>query len=358
MRSLKSLRDWSRELLPHHTNCAQTAAVDLLRALLVRFTPNLTQLARQADRETPARGARQFFARWLRRPQWKVEYIYAALPQLVPAIWRGQKRVPLLLDCTHLGGGGTGWTVFQVSLPWQRRALPVYRVVTSRSQPEWGQTEVLLAACGWLAQVLPGPRSRYVLVMDRGFPSHRLIQELQALGWRFVLRVNDDWKLTHPQFTGRLRDLRAREARLYRDAVLGRWERGKPLPRCSCRVQLVAFRGEGYQDTWYLATTEACAATAVAIYRQRMQIEAEFRDLKGPWGLDTLMEWCDREAVARFLAWVAVYEWRLAFLWCAHQLHAQRPDYQAYGGLSWFRTTQEWIARQLRLPKTLSLACL
>jgi hypothetical protein len=326
---------------------------------LVQFTTNLTQLARQAERDTATRGARQFLARWLRRPQWETREIYAAVPHLVPQLWKGQQPLPLLLDCTFVGTGGQGWTVFQVSLPWQRRALPVYRVVTTRTAPEWGQTEVLLAACGWLAQVLPGPRSRYVLVMDRGFPSNRLLTELQALGWRFVLRLKDDWKVTHPRFTGRLRDLpAAAQPQLWQQAVLGACRAGKPVGQRGCQVQLVAYHGAGYQEPWYLATTERNAAQAVALYRQRMQIEAEFRDLKGPWGLDALAGWWCREAVERFLAWIAVYEWRLAYLWCVHELATRRQNYQAYGAISWFRTTREWVARQLRIPKEASLACL
>lgn len=44
----------------------------------------------------------------------------------------------------------------------------------------------------------------------------------------------------------------------------------------------------------------------MGFYRQRMQIEAEFRDLKDPWGLDRLARWHNRDRVARFLACVAV----------------------------------------------------
>ena len=61
-----------------------------------------------------------------------------------------------------------------------------------------------------------------------------------------------------------------------------------------------------HQEVWVLATNLGTWEAAVTIYRQRMQIEAEFRDLKGPWGLDHLERWEGRERVARMLAWVAV----------------------------------------------------
>jgi len=303
MRSPQSLRDWMSVLLPGQTPCAQRAAWELVRALLVHFTTNLTQLARQTDRATPTRGARQFLARWLRRSQWDPDPVYAQLLHLVPAVWQGSQTLPLLLDCTFLGAGGQGWTVCQVSVPWQGRALPVYRVITRRTDPEWGQTAVVLAALGWLRQVLPGPHTRYVVVMDRGFPSYRLIQELQDLGWRYVLRINDRWKMAHPEFTGRwLREIEGRAtARLFPHATLG-----TPCPQAGtyrgCHTQVVAYRGVGQQATWFLATSEDDPEAVVTLYRLRMQVESGFRDVKGPWGLDELAEWQDQEAVARFLA--------------------------------------------------------
>ena len=362
MRSPNSLRAWTRELLPARSCCAPASAWELLRALLVEFTSNLTQLARQADRNTTARVARQFFSRWLGRSQWDLNTIYAGLPRLVPSVWR-QRQIPLLIDFTFVGEGGEGWSILQVSLPWQRRALPVYRAVTRRTEPEWGQTQLLLASLGWLRQVLPGPQARYVLVLDRGFPSHRLIHELQALGWRFVLRINADWTLTHREYTGRLKGLGPAGRlgpvpQLCREAILGRCVQGQPVRNRSCRVNVVWYLGPGHQEPWFLATTERQARAAVAIYRERMRIEAEFRDLKGAWGLDALATWTRREAVARFLAWVAIYEWRLAYLWHRHQLEQQARNWQAYGPLSWIRLTREWIARQLRPPKGRALACL
>jgi hypothetical protein len=112
-----------------------------------------------------------------------------------------------------------------------------------------------------------------------------------------------------------------------------------------------------HQDVWVLATSEASAAAAVRIYRQRMQIEAEFRDLKGRFGLDHLEQWTDVQRVARMLAWVAVYEWRLALLWLQHDLGTWARTYLQVGGaLSWMTATRAWLKRQLPIavgPRTL-----
>lgn len=349
MSSPRTLRHWMRHLLPEAGPCAQQAAWDLVRSLLVGFTTSLAQLARQTDRDTPARISRQFLARWLDRPHWEPEIVYAHLIRPARRVLGRKRSVPLLIDWTYLENR---WAVLQVSISWQQRALPLYRAVVRRKDPEAEQTALLLATCAWLAKHLPGPRTRYVLVLDRGFPSHALVRTLTGLGWRFVLRVSGEWKLTHPQYTGRLRDVEAPRGsapvlRWWGEGVLG--QRGKGAKAWS-RAHVVCYLGMGHQEAWFLLTTERRAAEAVQLYRQRMRIECEFRDLKGPLGLDELARWQDRERVARFLLWVAVYEWRLAHLWVTQQLEAWRPRIQLKGRLSWIRVTREWLQQQWRAP--------
>jgi hypothetical protein len=196
--------------------------------------------------------------------------------------------------------------------------------------------------------------------MDRGFPSHELIRDLQAGGWRFVLRVKSNWKLTHPEHTGLLREgaPAAGHSHLYRDGILGTRERGVGKRVRHSQAHGVSFFGAGHQEPWYLVTNETQASQGVRISWERMRSEQEFRDLKGPWGLDALAAWLDAERIARFLAWVAVYEWRLASLWLVHHLEEFAAELQVKGRLSWIRVTREWLARQWRCQKGRAPACL
>ena len=347
MCSRKSLRQWLTVLLPRTSACCRAAAGTLLRALLVDFTTQLGQLARQSDRATAARGTRQYLGRWLNRPHWEPTALYTHLHRLTRRLLQRQRRVLLLIDTTDLSDQ---WVVLQVSTPWQRRALPLWRAVYPYAGPERDQVSALSQALTWLEKQLPGPRSRYVLVMDRGFPSNALITTLQTRGWRFVLRVKHNWRMEHRAYTGQLRQALPPEpevvpARLYRHAHLGA---ATHSAKQRSWANVVHYWGAGHQEPWFLVTSEGSATTAVAIYRERMRIEQEFRDLKGPLGLDLLANWHDRERVARFLAWVAVYEWRLAYLWVLHQLHAFAVRMKIKGELSWIRTVREWIAQQIR----------
>ena len=52
--------------------------------------------------------------------------------------------------------------------------------------------------------------------------------------------------------------------------------------------------------------------------------------------------------VARFLAWVAVYEWRLAYYWLVEHLAPFAAELRVGGKLSWIRTAREWVQRRIR----------
>jgi hypothetical protein len=358
MGSSRNLDEWIPLLLPAAGRCAQAAAVTLLRAMLASFTCVLADLARQTGRASNAKITRHWLARWLARPNWDPETLYAHLNRQARRLLENEKEVLLLIDFTDLG---REWRVLQVSLPWQGRALPLYRSTVSYTAPEIAQPLQVQAALLWLQEHLPGRLARYGVVMDRGFPSHLLVRLLGALPFRFVVRANGEWKLTHPEYRGPLKEVREQPG------LLG------PVPRClvgavlGCRgkgraywsqANVVLYHGEGAQEPWYLLTGERSGAKAVRIYRERMKIECEFRDLKGPLGLDRLSRWQGREAVARLLAIVAIYEWRLASLWLHHRLWEWRSFFQVKGKLSWITITRLWIQRQLRPLTEIALACL
>jgi hypothetical protein len=330
----------------------------LLLALLLHFTVVLAQLGRQTDREVTAESARRYLARWLDRPHWEPEAIYGALlQQAAPFLWHGGD-VLLLVDLTELE---KVWSVLEIALPWQGRALPIYRAVVHHTDPEEAREPLLRRALAFVEEHLPIPRQHVVFVMDRGFPGHWLVRALQQRGFRYVLRLTSRWKLEHADYTGPLSQAPAvaglvgAQPRLLAGAVLGR--RGKGAKEWSVS-NVVLYHGGEEPEPWYLVTSEAEARAAVALYERRPQIDAEFRDVKGPFGLDRLARWEGRERVARFLAMVALYEWRLAWLWWSHQLSRRAHEFTKHGPLSWFRLAVEWVQRQQRLTARSALDCL
>lgn len=354
MRFRFSLRDWIADLLPEATPAAQGAALGLVRALLYHYTTRLVDLARQSDHSENARTARQFFSRWLDRRHWQPQEIYTRLqPYVRQLLAQRRGSVVLLVDTTFLQNH---WAVLQVSVVWQGRALPLYRVVSRWKNPDAGQRELLFAAVTWLERHLPGRRRRYILVMDRGFPSHELIRRLQQNGWRFVIRIKGHWKMTRKDYAGAVAaGPWQKSLQLYRDVELGSRATGEGTRLRHSVADVVRAFDPNAKEPWYLVTNLASAALAVQTYAERMKIEEEFRDLKGHLGLDHLAIWKDVDKVARLLAWIAVYEWWLAYQWLKHHLEVWGRKQQVGGRLSWITVARLWIARKIRDQGMLAL---
>ena len=215
------------------------------------------------------------------------------------AAWMLAGRPPVVLvDWTDLKRDGR-WCLLRAAVPVGGRALTVYEQVYPSAAMNTPATQKQFIR--ELARVLP-PGVVPILVTDAGFRSD-WFRAVRALGWHFVGRVRNNTRVrsaaerawqpcTHlyARATGSARDL-------------GLWElvKGHPMP---CRLVTVrrarkgrdtlTRRGAPMQGTvdrrarksanepWLLATslTEAGAAKVVALYAQRMQIEAAFRDLK------------------------------------------------------------------------------
>jgi hypothetical protein len=127
--------------------------------MLVGFTTQLAQLARQtvAAEESAVKGRYQYFSRWLQRPHWAPETLYAGLNRQARRWLARRRQVPLLMDLTDLEDT---WSVLQLSFPWERRALPLYRAVVRHTDPEVQRRELVQAALSFLREHLPGSSAR------------------------------------------------------------------------------------------------------------------------------------------------------------------------------------------------------
>lgn len=359
MRPHQSITTWLFALLPQGTAAAREAARHLLQALLGESSCKLCDLARCLERNECARSNRQYLFRWLNRRAWDPPQIYAALMPLVHALTRPWKCVPVILDYSYLSDA---YVLLQCSLPFQGRALPLLRLVRPGMGGTGGLSAMLDEALLWLEKHLPGARERYVLVGDRGFPSHLLLKRLQESGWRYVFRIDTTWRMEHPEFTGILgtalgQQLRpGMRSRWFAAARFGRPDQGKSG---WCRSHVVWCWDGAHKEPWLLITSEGDVRTARQIYRKRAGIECEFRDIKEGrktepgvnkrakvgTGVSWLMKWGSADRVARLLVWVAVREWRLACIWGVRQLSQWRSAVEIGGRLSWFSITRAWLRK-------------
>lgn len=250
----------------------------------------------------------------------------------IPAIVRklGSPRwLGLVVDWTSFdvtlprlaGGGRRPYQVLTIGVPCRRRTLPLLSVTYERgklpaqgSQSRWEED----ALARVLAALPPGVRP--VVLGDRGFGRAGLLAWLQAHGADYVSRIRRGAQITERD--GRRwklgeEGLRPGQQRWHpgvrygtyhdrpRDLVINlacSWQRprrARPKPG-----------GEAYREPWYLATSLGELARAVAWYRQRMWIEATFKDCHAVFGRDQ----AQISTAARLGRLVAALALALAFL--------------------------------------------
>lgn len=205
----------------------------------------------------------------------------------------------ILMDWSPIDDRG-GYFVLRAAIPFAGRSFPIYEKVHHKDACPVCQRHLLDV----LAELLP-EGSQPVLITDAGFKGP-WFREVQRRGWYYVGRLR---RPVHLRFQGGdwlpVADL-FRQARRTPEA-LGDAELNKnsPLSTCVYRVRHAAKgrchltkqgkpsrakrsrkAAKGNREPWVLVSnlppSSSNAKKVVAIYRQRMQIEEGFRDVKSP----------------------------------------------------------------------------
>ncbi len=212
----------------------------------------------------------------------------------------GSQRQPVLLvDWSDLDEWRRN-QVLRVSLAVEGRALTVYEEVHGRKTAVKPKTHVQFLCR--LHAVLP-PGCRPIVVTDAGFKTP-WFQAVEALGWCWVSRVRDrryvkldsesDWISVNslhqatatPSNLGEVRLARSQahvcQLVIYKSKAKGRHEINRYGKRSRSQRSKKAARAA--REPWILASnlpaSRKLAHRVVQIYRQRMQIEESFRDMK------------------------------------------------------------------------------
>jgi len=292
------------------------------------------------------------------------------LQQAMVAWLFGQGRPVVLVDWSDLKGDGR-WCLLRAATPVKGRALTVYEVIfplRMMNKPS-AQKRFLRG----LQQVL-APTARPIVVTDAGFRSD-WFRAVKAIGWDYVGRVRNNTQVR--QENTEWKACSHLHARAKRAAVdLGHWlfVKGSPWP-----IRLVIAsrprkgrdqetrKGTPQQGTtakrarkaarepWLLGTSlsaeEFSAASLIALYAKRWQIETAFRDLKshryGVGFKDSQSRNDKRLAVllllqtlAAFAAWVAYLAARTTALTLQNPMTRQANHQQRY---SWYRQGLAWL---------------
>ncbi|WP_416676338.1 transposase [Egbenema bharatensis] len=221
------------------------------------------------SRATKAQSTERRWQRFMGNCRISVVAIYVPLVLVALRGWQHQ-RLYLALDTTVL------WNRFcmiHLSVVCCGRAIPLlWRVVEQGSATvAFEEYQPLLRRARWLLRHHPD----VMLLADRGFANHQLMQWLRQSRWHYGLRLPCD-VLIHtqrrsPSMVGTLYPPLG-EARLYQN--VGLWLDGEH------RCNLVLATVQGAKDAWAVVTDEAPTLQTLWQYALRFRVEELFLDSK------------------------------------------------------------------------------
>ena len=236
-------------------------------------------LARCLPLETGAKGREQRLYRFLANPRLTPEVLIPLQVALVLGI-QSCGSVPLILDQTTIRGIQT----LLIGAVFEGRVLPVafscftYRLIQKSQNALEHALIVAVMSC------FP-PKSRPLLILDRGYARVALLQKLGQAGIPFLVRAKKNVVVF---FQGKPRALSRfpyQPGQIHRYPVFYHSRAKEPL-------DLIIFRGLGYKETWYLLVPKAFSRNEkeiVDLYAKRMSIEQGFRDWKTHLGVRGLV---------------------------------------------------------------------
>jgi len=236
-------------------------------------------LARCLPLGSSPKGREQRLARFLDNPRLTPEILIPLQIALVLGI-QATGSVPLILDQTTIRGVQT----LLIGAIFEGRVLPVAFSCFTHSGIRKSQNILEHALILTVMSCFP-VESRPLLIMDRGYARVALLEKLRREGIPFLVRAKARVIVYYqgkPRLLGRF-TVKTGQVRRYPVLYHGR---KKEL------LDLIVFRGKGYQETWYLLVPRGFPLTTkeiVDLYARRMSIEQGFRDWKTHLGVRGLV---------------------------------------------------------------------
>ncbi len=243
--------------------------------------------------------------------------------------------LPVLLDPTYFGD----YTAVVASVPYGGRALPVAMRVFLRNlagEVDLSQNEIIQKMVSSIRQVL-AECIQMVIVADREFASFEFFRFLRSSKTEFVIRVDAETYMEHPDYQGPIGQLPIKPGgkRLwFAGARYGKEAKEK--------VNLLAVWKRGQEEAWFIATSLNEAQLTEMLYRKRMKIEHGFRDWKHHLKLKGTLKVESPERAQVLLRTLALLYWFL----CLVGTRLNRPEYQARVSY-WGKVSLFFLALQL-----------
>lgn len=341
---------WERLLaqwLPDERKTRRTNMIWLIVGLYLGGRVQLSAIVNRWPQRVQSASLNRRLRRFLDNPAVRpaVRYRRVARQLLAPAAYR---PLTLVVDASKVGAGHQ---LVQVALATQGRTLPIAWMWVPYAKGVV-DTATQLALFKRVQGLLP-KAPQVILVGDAGFSSVKVLQQLDAWGWGYVLRQKGSSRL---QRAGAATDERL-------DGLVTNPGQQVWLPRVTFTAQwqhptsVLAVWQRGYEHPWLLTTNLPTAYAARQAYARRMWIEEMFGDWKDHgWDLEsTHLRHPDRLsrlllALALLYVWLVRWGERLIKAGCRAWV-----DHPARRDLSRFRIALDTLTRCLAVERNLPI---
>lgn len=317
----------------------------MINALICSSKINLSEWESYVpSRATQAQSTERRWQRFLRNDRIRVRSLYVPLVMAAISNWN-QQRLYLALDTTMLWNR---FCIIHISVVCGGRAIPfLWKVLAHKSSTvAFGEYKLILKLSHRLLSNYPD----IMLLADRGFANHELVNWLQNTNWHYALRLPCDVNLhgarRHPIELKYLWPSKG-EAVFYHN--VGLWLDGK------CRCNIVLANVKGVKEPWAVITDETPTLQTLWQYGLRFRVEELFLDSKS--GAFQLEESRIRSAKALERLYLVV---ALAILFAttqgmAVQIQGLRTQVDPHWkrGLSYLKIGLRWLKGVLHKGRTL-----
>ncbi len=245
--------------------------------------------------------------------------------------------LPILVDLTYF----EPYALLSANVPSGGRALPIAWRVFRRDlagEAELSQNLILQGVLGSMLQRL-AKGIQALIVADREFANADFFRFLKARSSSFVIRVDAETWLLHPQYTGPMggMGLKPGARRIWLPGALYGKEEREP-------INLLALWEVGYKEPWFIASDLADPKLVERLYRKRMKIEQGYRDWKHHLRLKGTVKVKTAQHLAGLITAVVVLYWYLCLLGIRSARSHLQGELRSWGQLGSFKAGMELLA--------------
>lgn len=273
---------------------------DLAASVLGTRSVNTSELANVLPRDVKGNETRyRYINRWLSNNKINVSKVISGfLPDILTAMYSNNQTAVFIMDQTKISDG---FECLMVSLRVGERALPVYWRVIETKGPIG--VKIQLQALSIVLTMIP-QGMQVLLTADRFYASHALIQFCQKEGWKYRIRLRNNFVLQHEGGEIRTGDILSLGLEGVEQAELS---------TSGIFTSIGVLHENGCEEPWIIAMDCKPTRGNIMDYDMRWGIEPMFSDFKSRGFQITKTQLKNADRIERLILVLAVaYYWAVS----------------------------------------------